>query len=96
MTSNGFEITVTSTPCVQIYIRGEGGDFPVCPRDGGLILRFLTWTNEQAIYPVVRGGCSGGGIHVGFYSKGDADRILAWLEEQGVDRVDAHPHAARQ
>lgn len=91
-------VTVTGVrDLVQIIVRGQPRpshppDWPMyLPDDGGIVRRLLDWTREQGIWPAVVNMSSGGGYHCAFYTSADAERIFAWLAEQGVERVDEHP-----
>lgn len=80
-------VTFLSQPLVWIEIRGEKD--PRSDRrmrvDGGLISRFLKWSEQEKIWPVMgRGGHSGGGSFGGAYRADDAERIGGWLRGQGV------------
>lgn len=78
------KVTFSMPPVVAVKIRGEGGRFPVMPDDGGIVGKFLKWTIDNEVVPVVMSGFSGGGGHLGFYAPQDAKAIKKWLEENGV------------
>lgn len=77
-------VTYTTQKAVRVEIRGEPREFPVVPFDDGLVSKFLAWSLEQRIYPVTRGGVSGGGIHVSYYDEADIPAIENWLRSEGV------------
>lgn len=78
--------TVQITPVVQVHIRGEERRGGRVADDGGLVHRFLGFMTEQKIYNAVRGGYSGGGGYLGYFTAKDAKKIEIWLRGQGVRR----------
>lgn len=52
-----------------------------------MVPRLFKWLMANEIYPVLRGGISGGGLYIGHYTTGDAEKIRAWLLEQGVVEI---------
>lgn len=91
--------TFSATHVVVVCVRGERlrttsalthpelGPLPLLPVDDGLIGRLLAWLHGELIYPVIPGGVSGGGVHIGFYAPADAERIAEWLRAQDVTEV---------
>lgn len=77
---------------VRVEISNDDGDFPMCPTDPTNVLsRFHQYTGENKIYPCCRGGVSGGGMYVGFYTEEDAEKIQTFLESIGVkERLTPH------
>lgn len=73
-------------PMVRVEIAGElNPKGPHCLRlDKGLVTRFLEWQRSADVWPATRGGVTSPGLYVGFYTVKDAERIRAWLLEQGV------------
>lgn len=70
---------------VVVKIRGEGGGRGYLPDDGGLVQRFNQWTLDEEVYSLnINGGYSGGGGYMGFYTPEDAEKVQAWLLENGV------------
>lgn len=51
--------------------------------DGGLVKRLLQWRLGEGIHPA-RTFITGPGIHVAAYGRESAQRLAAWLEEQGA------------
>lgn len=83
---SGSKCTVKLTPVVQILIRGQGKRNGICTLDsGGFISPFCKWLQDNNIYTAVKGGMSGGGVYLGFFTAEDATKIEAWLLEQGVE-----------
>jgi len=93
-----------TAPLVRIELCGERnhepghdpvlGPLPRCPDDGGLVGRFLDFLREANISRAVRGGMSGGGEYVGYFTASDAQRIREWLDEQPqVEIYDKDPDA---
>ncbi len=78
------EVAFSMPTVVAVKIRGEGGRFPGLPDDGGLVKRFLRWSLDSKIYSVVPAGHSGGGSYLGFYEPKDAEKVRAWLLENGA------------
>lgn len=85
--------TVTSTPCVQVTIKGykrppktvfKGGygmgPLPTLPDDGGLVHELQTWLMDQEIYSIHTPSV-GGGQMVAYFEPEDAEKVLAWLAE---------------
>lgn len=80
-------ITFDVAPLVWISFRGErvSEDRYRVREDGGFLSRFLRWSEEQKIWPVSGKGChSGGGSFGGAFEAIDAERVIAWLREQGA------------
>lgn len=73
-----FQITKT----VDIQVQ-ETIDTLEDPR-GGLVLRLLRFIGEHELYPC-RGGTSGGGFYCASHYVEDAEKIEAFLREQGAE-----------
>jgi len=75
--------------CGEVFflsLRGEpvqGQVRPCLPDDGGLTQRFCMWTWDEGIRPI-RIIITGGGMHDAIYDIDDEEKILKWLEENGV------------
>lgn len=86
------KVTFTSQAVVCIHITGEKVDHPhflCCPKDGGLVARFLDFMLKEKIFPVYgMPRRSGAGQFFGFFADEDVARIEAWLVEQGVERTE--------
>lgn len=93
-------VTFSATHVVAVRIRGETppehlvpvnpqlGPLPRLPVDDGLVGRFVDWTHKEGIFTAFPGGVLGGGMHIGFYTVADAERIAEWLRQQGVEELD--------
>lgn len=55
---------------------------------------FLKWTMDQKIYSPVRAGMGGGGMHESCYFETDAEKVLAWWKEHGVEVEGGAPYEA--
>ena len=49
-----------------------------------LVSKFFIFTREHDIAPACKGGSYDEKLHIGYYSKTDAERIRVWLERQKV------------
>lgn len=80
-------VTFSLTPVVQVEVRGEPHPkgFPYLPTDDGLVSRFVRWLDAERIHPAIPGTVAGQGVYLAFYSAEDAERVAAWLREQGVE-----------
>lgn len=68
----------TATPCVRIKIQ--------CTQTStDVISDFLRWCLAEQVYALPFGSTSGPGIYSGSFSPEDADRVIAWLAERGVN-----------
>ncbi len=72
--------TFTLQPLVRVHIQDTrdtmGSDW------SGLCTRFSEWAYKNRIL-YVKGESSGGGAFTAYYLPADAERIRAWLAEQG-------------
>ena len=80
-------VTFSSRPVIWISVRGEGGGAGILPKDGGLTRHFSEWRQELDIIPAVFGGAGPGFYSAGF-APADAERVIAWLREQGAEEVE--------
>jgi hypothetical protein len=90
-------VTYRSTPAVWVEVRGEArelpphpelGPLPACPDDDGVVARLRAWLEEQDIETLpLCGGLSGGGAFRNAFRPVDAEKVLAWLREQGCEEV---------
>lgn len=93
------KIDLKATPVVWIEINGEKreplpydpdkdthklGPLPRTRDDDGLVGRLLDWSMKAKVYSL-RGMTSGGGIYTALYLPEDAEKVLAWLAEQGIE-----------
>ena len=78
------KVTATCGKAFYLKIVGEGGKFPRCPDDGGLVRRFVLWSLEHEISSI-RGIVFGGGMYEAVYHCDDQDIIEQWLRENGVE-----------
>lgn len=87
------QVTFSAIPTVCITIRGEsqeGGSHHYFPKDDeGIIGRYYNFRKEQKIFPNIRGGVSGPGIDISFFSPENAEKIVSWLRSQNIDEVEA-------
>lgn len=71
---------------VRIFVEGEDAvenrAKGYVPSWTGLLRRLQDWLDAEKILPVFMSS-SGGGMHCGYYSVGDAARIEAWLKDNG-------------
>lgn len=89
-------MTCEFTRVVHIRFRGEppseeakkAADLPLCPNDHGMVVKILEFQRDHGIYPAVRGGQTGGGWYVASFFEDDAEKIVKFLEEQGVGCVE--------
>lgn len=78
-------VTAEVTRVIWVSIKGEGGNYPRLPHDDGLCHRFRKWTCENNIDPAIIAGNGGPGFHNAAYWPEDMERIVEWLEANGVD-----------
>ena len=89
------KVTFVATPIVWIEIMGEPASeeeqrraaLPICPNDGGLVLRLLEFMQKEDIYRAVGAGHSGGGSYSGGFWEPHAKKIIAWLRKEGCGRT---------
>lgn len=67
------------------------GPLPRVPDDGGVIGRLLAWMGEEGISTTGRVGSCGAGSFFGLFVPADAERVVEWLENAGVEQVEYHP-----
>lgn len=75
---------IITTEIVRVEIWGQhresSSDLPMTPDDNDVIDEFTKWRIFNGIQTVVQGGETGGGRHIGYYSKKDAQAIEEWLK----------------
>lgn len=77
---------VESHKVVYIEFSGDGdreGHYHL--DDHGLVGRFLNWQQEHKIFPALMGTICGGGRYSGAFYEADAEKVLAWFRENGVE-----------
>ena len=80
-------VQVEFTQLVKVEFRGRVRDPLTRLDDDGWIARFLEWRDTEDIYSQVAES-SGGGCHIGYYRKEDADKILYdWIAGH-IEHVD--------
>ena len=70
-------------PTLMLDFRGISNDDGMIRDDDGLVSDLLKFCFENEIY-CLRGGSSGGGCCVRYHRPADLDKIVNWLEEQGI------------
>lgn len=90
------KVTFVATPIVWIEVMGEPASdeqqaraaFPICPNDGGLVLRLSQFMEKEEIWRAVRPGHAGGGSYSGGFYEPHAKKIIAWLRKEGCKRTE--------
>jgi hypothetical protein len=73
---------------VRVKIKGKRLSDNIGHYDCELVNAFHQFLREAGIYPAVRGGTFGGGLHIADYSQEDAERIHKWLVQHGAKRTE--------
>ena len=82
------KVTYEVADIVYVRILGEqrpGTSFPTLPADEGVVERFMKWCTKNEIVRVIPGH-SGGGSFTGGFFRGDAEKVLDWLDENSIPR----------
>lgn len=82
-------VTMTMTPCVQVHIQGEYRGKCTLRMAGTKVTEFLGWSQVQQVYGT--SGYSSPGGHLAYYNPDEAERIITWAKENGVEVVEDHP-----
>ena len=79
---------------VHVGVWGEHVGKYKSRRDDGLALKFNAWRTDNDMTPV-KTLVSGPGIHKALWTEEDAERVAAWLSENGAEEVrEENPLAA--
>jgi len=80
-------VTFAFKRVMRLSITGDERSNKLLPEDGGLVARFLKWKAENGIALAIGEEEPVPGLYVGFYSVEDAEKISAWLFQEGAKEV---------
>lgn len=83
------KVTFTVNPVVEIGVKGEPHPegFPHLPNDGGIVKGLLHFILDEELFEGYALSSGGGGYH-GLHPQEEAEKIIAWLKQQGVEETD--------